>query len=292
MSSCFKQKQSLILKKILTKKAKNEKPFIHQIEVKSEQRPPANAAVKRGSNESERCEEAKHETSERRSKLARVCDQKLKESQFRAINEYLYTHSSDESSHYLNEALFDVYHEAYASVVNKWPIKPIDVIVDAIESHSPHSRKRLIIADMGCGKMPLLKLHFNQATVYSFDLIAAHEHVIQANITSVPLQDCICDFVVFCLSLMGTNVNDYLVEGNRILKLNGRLLIAEVVSRFEDVDKFAKSLKSFGFSAPKVQFLPPNKYFVVFDCAKKTDVKDLKANLPEITLKPCHYKAR
>jgi ribosomal RNA-processing protein 8 len=39
---------------------------------------------------------------------------------------------------------------------------------------------------------------------------------------------------IFCLSLMGTNVKDFLLEARRVLKRGGVLLIAEVKSRFEE----------------------------------------------------------
>ncbi|RWS29814.1 Cerebral protein-like protein [Leptotrombidium deliense] len=293
MSATFAVEDRSNLKKHLLNKRNFEKVVDSKIERRKETR--KNAKKRKASQMvavTEK-EERKAAANDRSCKLARLCDERLKSSQFRAINEYLYTHPSDEATRYMNKHLFATYHEAYESIVNKWPIKPIDSIIDAIEQYS--TRKRLIIADLGCGKKPLLKLHFNEATVHSFDLIAAHENVIAADITSVPLEDSLCDFAVFCLSLMGTNVNDYLFEANRILKLNGRLLIAEVVSRFDDdVNHFSKSLRHFGFTKVTVEHLPPNKFFVLFSAVKTCNVhkSTAKRNVPDIQLKPCHYKSR
>ena len=36
---------------------------------------------------------------------------------------------------------------------------------------------------------------------------------------SVPLEDESCNIVVFCLSLMGTNLRDFVKEANRVLKV-------------------------------------------------------------------------
>ena len=42
------------------------------------------------------------------------------------------------------------------------------------------------------------------------------------------------DAGVFCLSLMGTNFPEFLREANRVLKRDGKLFVAEVLSRFSD----------------------------------------------------------
>ncbi|GFV88994.1 hypothetical protein TNCV_4911942 [Trichonephila clavipes] len=47
----------------------------------------------------------------------------------------------------------------------------------------------------------------------------------------VPLPNESVNVAVFCLSLMGTNLKDYLRETFRILKVGGTLKIAEVESR-------------------------------------------------------------
>ena len=68
--------------------------------------------------------------------------------------------------------------------------------------------------------------------INSFDLYALNEHVTVADVKNVPIKDESMDVVVFCLSLMGTNLADFILEANRILKQNGHLKIAEVRSRF------------------------------------------------------------
>ena len=50
------------------------------------------------------------------------------------------------------------------------------------------------------------------------------------------MEDEVLDIGVFSLSLMGTNFPDFLVEANRVIKPGGTLFIAEVLSRFKDVN--------------------------------------------------------
>ncbi|RYG55970.1 methyltransferase domain-containing protein [archaeon] len=84
---------------------------------------------------------------------------------------------------------------------------------------------------MGCGEARLGATVPNK--VHSFDLVAANESVVATDISKVPLTNEAVDIVVFCLSLMGTNFMDFLKEGMRVLRPGGRLLIAEVQSRFQ-----------------------------------------------------------
>lgn len=129
--------------------------------------------------------------------------------------------------------------------------------------------------------------------VHSFDLVSTSPLVTQASMDNVPLDSGSCDIVVFSLSLMGTNIKDYLLEANRILRNNGSLLIIEVASRFEETSasKFNSLLESFNFKMSKLQFLKPNDFFVFFTGRKTETVTKLKG-LPQISLKACKYKLR
>jgi ubiquinone/menaquinone biosynthesis C-methylase UbiE len=63
----------------------------------------------------------------------------------------------------------------------------------------------------------------------------------------IPLDDESLDVTLFCLSLMGTNLTDYLKEAQRVLKLDGHLHIWEPTSRFGDLIGFIDGLKALGF---------------------------------------------
>jgi ribosomal RNA-processing protein 8 len=69
--------------------------------------------------------------------------------------------------------------------------------------------------------------------VHSFDLVSQQSDLVTAcDMSNVPLASATVDVAVFCLSLMGTNLADFVREAHRVLKSTGRLKIAEVKSRF------------------------------------------------------------
>jgi SAM-dependent methyltransferase len=215
-------------------------------------------------------------------------------SRFRSTNEYLYSHNSGDAVSYMSRQMFQDYHKAYTEIATKWPQKPIDVVQELLEKRFEGQKSGLTLVDMGCGDVPQIKRRFPEATVHSFDLVALDPDVTEADMSSVPLEKHGCDAVVFCLSLMGTNLRDYLLEANRILKTRGHLIVAEVASRFEElgVEQFSKQLEEFGFKPfQKVEHLPPNGYFLLFDCIKFSNCKKAK-EYPDIQLKPCLFKPR
>lgn len=229
--------------------------------------------------------------------LADKCRKTLDYSRFRGINEFIYEHSSDQGFNYMkNEDTFKKYHQAYEQIASKWPVKPVDFIADKIERlEGPDWCREVSIADLGCGRVPILKQKLTKAKVYSFDVVSEHEDVISANITKVPLKNHLCHYTVFSLSLMATNLKDLILEANRILKRKGILLIAEVTSRFEEVkiEGFEEKMKSFGFDLAEKEYLPPNKFFVLFVFIKRKDIiKKANVILPDINLKACLYKPR
>jgi len=70
--------------------------------------------------------------------------------------------------------------------------------------------------------------------VHSFDLVAPNPYVTACDMATVPLPNKSVDVCVFCLSLMGTNLADFIREAHRVLKDDtGRIHIAEVRSRIE-----------------------------------------------------------
>jgi ribosomal RNA-processing protein 8 len=83
------------------------------------------------------------------------------------------------------------------------------------------SKKKLRVADMGCGEAALAQ-HFQKRKgikVRSFDLAKVNEFVEVCDMASVPLEDESTDITIFCLSLMGTNFLSFLREACRYTKL-------------------------------------------------------------------------
>lgn len=75
----------------------------------------------------------------------------------------------------------------------------------------------LVVADFGCGDATLSESVPQK--VHSFDLVAANDNVTACDMSRVPLKNASVDVAVYCLSLMGTNLKDYLIEANRVLKI-------------------------------------------------------------------------
>ncbi|VDP28728.1 unnamed protein product [Soboliphyme baturini] len=169
--------------------------------------------------------------------------EKLKGSQFRFINEKLYSCSSQEAQEWFgsDKNLCAAYHEGYRIQVSKWPIDPLDLIITDIKK-MPRFYK---IADMGCGEARLSQSV--KQKVHSFDFCQLNDRITPCDICHVPLADESMDIVIFCLSLMGTNITDLIMEGHRILKKNGLLKIMEIISRFESDDEFVMAVEGAGF---------------------------------------------
>ena len=136
----------------------------------------------------------------------------------------------------------------------------IKSIIKYIKKKTTLKNGEFVISDMGCGDAKIAQYfdnkdknkrfrHYNlKISVKSFDLIKINDYITNAcDMSSVPLSDASVDCCVFCLSLMGTNWIDYLIEANRILLPNSILKIIEVKSRFVSFHKFERCLFHCGF---------------------------------------------
>ncbi|KAJ3317542.1 25S rRNA (adenine645-N1)-methyltransferase [Blyttiomyces sp. JEL0837] len=221
---------------------------------------------------------------------------KLSGGRFRMINEKLYTTPSDEAVKLFKEEpeTFQIYHDGFRAQVESWPSNPVDHYIQTLPTllHSNPQKTPIIIADMGCGEAKLSEslesLNTNPQKknfiIHSFDLASPNDRVVACDIRNVPLKDGIVDVCVFCLALMGVNFLEFLAEANRITKKGGLLKIAEVVSRFPDVNKFIKAVEGLGY-----KFLSKdasNKMFILFEFKKVSNVPD------NPLLTPCIYKKR
>ncbi|XP_072941754.1 uncharacterized protein [Epargyreus clarus] len=212
--------------------------------------------------------------------------ERLKAAQFRYLNEQLYTSTGTESQELFKSdpAAFQVYHEGYQQQVKKWPINPLDIIIKRIAKMP----KTHVIADMGCGEAALSRRVSQR--VHSFDLVARTPEVHACDMARTPLLAASTDVVVYCLALMGTDLTRYLLEANRVLKIGGHLLIAEVESRFDNPETFSSDVQRLGFSLKNLD--RSHKVFIFMEFNKVRDPPSKKNKLPELTLKPCLYKRR
>ncbi|KAM9318319.1 uncharacterized protein rrp8 isoform 2-T2 [Pholidichthys leucotaenia] len=227
----------------------------------------------------------KQEKPDRSSSLRSRMEQRLESARFRYINEILYTTSSGKAKRMFKQdpQAFWVYHRGYTAQVQRWPTNPVDAIISYIQ-RKPSS---MVVADFGCGDCKIARSVKNK--VHSFDLAAVCDLVTVCDMAHVPLsRDCV-DIAVFCLSLMGTNLADFLAEANRVLKMGGILKIAEVASRFDNERNFVTALSSLGFKMASKD--TENTHFYSFEFVKtKTAPEDVKKF--GLQLKPCVYKKR
>ncbi len=162
--------------------------------------------------------------------------------------------------------------------MESWPSNPVSHYISTLSCYPP----RTVIADLGCGDAALARALIPKGyTVISFDLVTDGAFVIEADIFErLPLPGSegdsdgstksdhghsqIVNVVVCALSLMGINWPNCIREAWRILRpkcvsalsskygilhawASGELNIAEVASRFTDVQQFQSLIESFGF---------------------------------------------
>jgi ubiquinone/menaquinone biosynthesis C-methylase UbiE len=265
----------------------------------------------------------------KKSSLQDAFKAQLSGSRFRILNEELYTTTSKESLERFskNPELFEQYHEGFRHQVEVWPVNPVDVIVRSLSNN--YRKGSCVVADFGCGDAQLAKdlLKVEQPkkgkcpfTVHSFDLVSNNELVTACDMANIPLESKSVDVCVFCLSLMGTNLADFIREAHRVLKDDGRVMIAEVRSRIEyshapaersnhkkqntknadaarkdnDKEKTAGTLSEFvdvlaqlGFESVRTD--RKNKMFLLIELKKNKKVPNQKL---AFTAKPCIYKRR
>jgi len=138
------------------------------------------------------------------------------------------------------------YHSLYAEKRKEWSEIPYIEIAKKIKE-----RPEWVVADMGCGENLLSKELTNQ--VHAFDYVAIDKNVTACDMSSVPLNSQEVDAVVFCLSLMGSNYQDYLKEAFRIIKPYGNLFICEPKKKIDNrIEEFKKDIESVGFKIIEV----------------------------------------
>nr|XP_009680678.1 PREDICTED: ribosomal RNA-processing protein 8 [Struthio camelus australis] len=183
--------------------------------------------------------------SERSEALRARMEERLLSARFRYINQQLYTSSSQEAAQLFQNdpEAFQIYHRGFAQQVGRWPENPVHRIVRYLRQR-PAS---LVVADFGCGDCKIANSIRNK--VHSFDLVALSPLVTVCDMAKVPLAAESVDVAVFCLALMGTNLQEILEEANRVLKQGGTLMMAEVASRFEDLRAFVNAMSHLGFKS-------------------------------------------
>ncbi|KAM4628442.1 uncharacterized protein rrp8 [Polymixia lowei] len=229
--------------------------------------------------------DVKQASTDRSATLRSRMEQRLEAARFRYINEVLYTTSSGEAKRMFKQdpQAFGIYHKGFTAQVQRWPANPVDDIISYIQQKPA----TLVVADFGCGDCKVARSVKNK--VHSFDLAPVCDLVTVCDMANVPLDDGTVDIAVFCLSLMGTNLVDFLVEANRVLVMGGVLKVAEVASRFENARSFLTVLAGLGFKS--VSKDTENSHFYSFEFVKTGNAPE-NVKKSGLQLKPCVYKKR
>jgi hypothetical protein len=138
------------------------------------------------------------------------------------------------------------YHNELARIRQGWPADPQEDFIRWAQR-----RTGRMIGDFGCGRARVRAALADRHVVHSFDHVAVSEDVVACDIAHVPLEDEELDVALFCLSLMGSNVTDYMREAYRTLKLDGTLHVYD--ARISDRDAFVRSLRQLGFGNIEVR---------------------------------------
>lgn len=233
---------------------------------------------------------------------------KLSASTFRLLNEQIYSSTVAFAAQLLRDpSTYADYHNGYRQQLEQWPMKPTQVILDALlgdkrgrflanksKSMPGYIPTSWVIADMGCGDAQIAQsLRPKGYTVHSFDFCAVNEHVTVANAASVPLEKNSVDICIFSLSLMSTDYIKCLYEAFRVLKPRRLLKIVEVRSRIPHPRRFSDLVESIGFRLDYQDTV--GDYFVAFDFLKCDGQEEANRELrhdPEEVLVASLYKKR
>ncbi|KAK7061606.1 uracil phosphoribosyltransferase [Favolaschia claudopus] len=198
---------------------------------------------------------------------------------FRIINETLYKSDSKQAHEMMRNdpKVYEEYHTGFRHQVQSWPTNPVQHYISTLSTYPA----KTVIADLGCGDAAMARSLVPKGfNVLSFDLISDAVFVVEADICEkIPLPGSepgegeksvglgqVVDVAVCALSLMGTNWTNCIREAWRILKQDGELRIAEVASRFTDVEEFAQLVSSMGFKLKSKN--DSNTHFTLFEFKK------------------------
>jgi len=94
--------------------------------------------------------------------------------------------------------------------------------------------KKQNVVDLGCGKAHLSE-YYKKDPRFNFtniDHISTNSHIIQGDISQLPLDDHSQEMAILCLAMWGSNCKEYLREAHRVLETHGNLYMVEATKRW------------------------------------------------------------
>lgn len=146
-----------------------------------------------------------------------------------------------------NPEEWSYYHTRLLEAEKEWQVLPREHAAERLRCNLPKGSR---VADFGCGRASLAENIEDIHRVISFDHIAINNDVIECDMAETPLLDAELDAAVFSLSLMGSNMKDYLMEAWRALKPGGQLLIYHP-AKGNDRVRFVDGLSKIGFAVTR-----------------------------------------
>ena len=113
---------------------------------------------------------------------------------------------------------------------------PVNQVIQYLETKKNKKIKK--VADLGCGLARIYKHFQNKNHKFIFVNIDHYvpedqtSYCLQGNIKNTELEDEDVDYSILCLALWGSDCKEYLTEINRILDIQGELIIVEPSSRW------------------------------------------------------------
>ena len=179
-----------------------------------------------------------------------VAKRKSRYGDFTRMNNTWYQSNSDKTHRRLqqNPEEWAHYHTMYRQLRASWDVVPYEEEITFWDG-----REGKVIADFGCGEALLAKALGDKHRILNFDHIAVDDDVVACDMRQVPVLDNELDGAVFCLSLMGSNITEYIKEAHRCLKIDGQLRIWEGSGRVKDPESFVATLRELGFDVASTQ---------------------------------------
>lgn len=146
-----------------------------------------------------------------------------------------------------NPEEWSFYHTRLLEQEESWQVIPRDECVNHLKENLPRGS---VVGDFGCGLGKLAVELKDYHLVHSFDHISLHPGIVACDFAHTPLDDSILDAAIFSLSLMGVNIDDYIAEAYRTLRLAGQIIIWRPAHQ-KDRNEFIQNLKGHGFAIVK-----------------------------------------
>jgi hypothetical protein len=138
-----------------------------------------------------------------------------------------------------SEQLWHDYHNARDHSFKGYleqDLLPVNTIIEYLETKKKY---KMNILDLGCGRNEIY-MHFKdyeKFTITGYDHVSYNDSISQ-DISHLPVEDGTINICIYSQSLMGSNWNEYLKEGQRVLGFGGEMIIVESIERYDIIKKY------------------------------------------------------